>query len=54
MYLPSGRGANKTMSIWVRRGCVNRPLMSVGDSMDEGVDVCIVVYGQAVKLSDGH
>ena len=28
--------------------------MSVDDSMDEGVDVCIVVYGQAVKLSDGH
>ena len=22
--------------------------------MDEGVDVCIVVCGQAVKLSDGH
>lgn len=28
--------------------------MSVVDSMDEGVDVCVVVYGQAVSLSDGQ
>jgi hypothetical protein len=31
-----------------------RALMVVDDSMDEGVDVCIVVYGQAVDLSDGQ
>jgi hypothetical protein len=29
-------------------------LMSVDDSIDEGVDMCVVVYSQAVKLNDGH